>query len=179
MEGIPAHDEVPQYQEPQPEHLEAPPDFRPFFTMIEDTESGDQYHPSVHYIFADDDQDILTDAALTAIDQSAGSTSETEERIIVIDMAADGKNVTSATSLSQNWQNVKVAITSAPSWDDTTGSAERGLMMKISGTENKIVESEKPKNARYMDELVRSFGECIDRLESIMGVRDELAFKRE
>jgi len=174
MAGLPAtEEEVAQYQEPEPEHLQPPPDFRPFFTVIEDPESGDHYHPSVHYVFADDDQDILTDAALTAIDQPAGSTSEIEERIIVVDMAADGKSITSAKSLSQKWQNLTAAIAQAPSWDDTTGGTEKVLMLKISGAEHKDDNAEKPKHVYYVDELVRSFGESIDWLEGIIGVREE------
>src|SRR4051812_14547588 len=42
---------------------------RPFFTLIEDTVSSEHHHPTVHYIFADDDSDIITEAACRALMQ--------------------------------------------------------------------------------------------------------------
>lgn len=42
------------------------PAFNPFFTLVEDATTSEHYHPTVHYIFSDDDTDILTDAALRA-----------------------------------------------------------------------------------------------------------------
>ncbi|KAL4974097.1 hypothetical protein BDW66DRAFT_92008 [Aspergillus desertorum] len=41
---------------------------QPFFTMIEDTHTSEYYHPTVHYIFSDDDTDIITEAALRALE---------------------------------------------------------------------------------------------------------------
>lgn len=43
------------------------PDFKPFFTLIEDQNSGDYHHPTVHYIFSDDDPDFITEASLRAL----------------------------------------------------------------------------------------------------------------
>ncbi|QKX64558.1 uncharacterized protein TRUGW13939_11733 [Talaromyces rugulosus] len=43
------------------------PDFKPFFTLIEDENSGDYHHPTVHYIFSDDDPDLITEASLRAL----------------------------------------------------------------------------------------------------------------
>lgn len=44
------------------------PSFQPFFTLIEDTLTNEHHHPTVHYIFADDDADIITDAALRSLE---------------------------------------------------------------------------------------------------------------
>ncbi|KAF1838568.1 hypothetical protein BDW02DRAFT_585836 [Decorospora gaudefroyi] len=60
-------DDVP-YPEPSSEQtLLPPPNFRPFFTLIEDTTSGEHYHPYVHYVFADDDPTILTAASMRGL----------------------------------------------------------------------------------------------------------------
>ncbi|OJZ81548.1 hypothetical protein ASPFODRAFT_51939 [Aspergillus luchuensis CBS 106.47] len=42
--------------------------FQPFFTLIEDANSSEYHHPTVHYIFSDDDTDIVTEAALRALE---------------------------------------------------------------------------------------------------------------
>jgi hypothetical protein len=43
--------------------------FQPFFTLIEDTLTHTHHHPTVHYIFADDDTDIVTEAACRSLVQ--------------------------------------------------------------------------------------------------------------
>lgn len=56
------------YPEPDSEHtLLPPPNFNPFFNIIEDTTSGEHYHPYVHYVFADDDPVIVTAAAMRSL----------------------------------------------------------------------------------------------------------------
>lgn len=60
----PDDDEIP-YPEPSSEQtLLPPPNFRPFFTLVEDSTSGEHYHPYVHYVFADDDPVIVTAASM-------------------------------------------------------------------------------------------------------------------
>jgi hypothetical protein len=60
-------DEAP-YPEPSSEQtLLPPPNFKPFFTLIEDTTSGEHYHPYVHYVFADDDPAIVTAASMRSL----------------------------------------------------------------------------------------------------------------
>jgi hypothetical protein len=62
-----ADDEIP-YPEPGSEHtLLPPPNFNPFFTIVEDTTTGDHHHPFVHYVFADDDPAIVTAAAMRSL----------------------------------------------------------------------------------------------------------------
>jgi hypothetical protein len=61
-------DEVVPYPEPSSEQpLLSPPNFRSFFTLIEDTTSGEHYHPYVHYVFADDDPTIVTAASMRGL----------------------------------------------------------------------------------------------------------------
>jgi hypothetical protein len=52
-------------QEPQ---TTTNPPFQPFFTLIEDAHTSEYYHPTVHYIFSDDDTDIVTEAALRSLE---------------------------------------------------------------------------------------------------------------
>lgn len=60
-------DEIP-YPEPGSEQtLLPPPNFNPFFTLIEDSTSAEHYHPYVHYVFADDDPVIVTAAAMRSL----------------------------------------------------------------------------------------------------------------
>lgn len=42
--------------------------FKPFFTLIEDVNSSDHHNPTVHYIFSDDDTDLITEAALRSLE---------------------------------------------------------------------------------------------------------------
>lgn len=44
------------------------PQFHPFFTLIEDAQNSEYFHPTVHYIFSDDDTDIVTEAALRSLE---------------------------------------------------------------------------------------------------------------
>ncbi|KAF1913737.1 hypothetical protein BDU57DRAFT_558704 [Ampelomyces quisqualis] len=56
------------YPEPSSEQtLLPPPNFNPFFTLIQDTTSGEHYHPYVHYVFADDDPAIVTAASMRSL----------------------------------------------------------------------------------------------------------------
>ncbi len=60
-------DDIP-YPEPTSEQtLLPPPNFRPFFTLIEDITSGEHYHPYVHYVFADDDPVVITAASMRSL----------------------------------------------------------------------------------------------------------------
>lgn len=56
------------YPEPTSEQaLLPPPNFRPFFTVVDDTTTGEHYHPFIHYVFADDDPVIVTAAAMRSL----------------------------------------------------------------------------------------------------------------
>ncbi|KAJ4293198.1 hypothetical protein N0V90_008480 [Kalmusia sp. IMI 367209] len=60
-------DDIP-YPEPTSERtLLPPPNFRPFFTIVDDSATGEYYHPFVHYVFADDDPVIVTAAAMRSL----------------------------------------------------------------------------------------------------------------
>ncbi|KAK0252731.1 hypothetical protein B0A54_00384 [Friedmanniomyces endolithicus] len=166
----------PAYEEAAAEDLLPPPDFKPFFTIVEDAEGTEHHHPTVHYIFADDDPEDLTSAMLAAIDQGAavGTRPELEERVILLDMDADGKQIITASSLSARWQATKVDIGQAPSWGGASQGADGGLMLKISGKEiAKPANKQQKKGTGSIEELVRSFGERLDGLGEILGTHGE------
>jgi hypothetical protein len=67
-EEPPYEDADAPYPEPTSEQtLLPPPNFNPFFHLIEDSTTGEHYHPYVHYIFADDDPVIITAAAMRSL----------------------------------------------------------------------------------------------------------------
>lgn len=135
-----------------------PPNFQPFFALIEDTSTGEHYHPSTFYIFSDDEPEIITDASICALNSSAApSTAQAyadlassavvhtsplpapklrmKERYLVIDMAPDGQAVVEAQSLSKEWQVTGTAVSAAPTWDEEAKEAgSTGLMLRVEGT---------------------------------------------
>jgi hypothetical protein len=60
-------DETKDHPEEGQEQPVSHPAFQPFFTLIEDAHTSDYYHPTVHYIFSDDDTDIVTEAAIRSL----------------------------------------------------------------------------------------------------------------
>jgi hypothetical protein len=54
---------------------------QPFFMLVEDTVTREHFHPTVHYIFADDDQELVTEAALQSLRGTGfdGRTSRNDE----------------------------------------------------------------------------------------------------
>lgn len=77
----------------QDDGAQAPP-FQPFFTLIEDAHTAEYHHPTVHYIFSDDDTDIVTEAALRSLeaqqDAQAGLKRDQPQRQEEVD--EDGKS---------------------------------------------------------------------------------------
>ena len=173
-----------EYEEPVDEELLHPADFRSFFTLIEDTDVREYHHPTVHYIFSDDDPEILTSAVLETLDHTQEqshakqtATSETaQERYVIIDIGADGKSVASASSLSSDWQALKTSITQAPSWGESNTQEDRGLMLKVSGRYYGKVDTSKAGKRRQeqainVEEMVKIYGERMERLDDVLGRR--------
>lgn len=61
--------------------------FNPFFTLIEDTTTSEHFHPTVHYIFSDDDTEVLTEVSLEALSLPASTHSN--------DLASSGAGASS------------------------------------------------------------------------------------
>lgn len=54
--------EEPELDHPDQEHQQSLPPFQPLFTLVTDSTTGATHHAHVHYIFSDDEPDLLTDA---------------------------------------------------------------------------------------------------------------------
>lgn len=61
----PDQDDHDDHNQPEPN---TSPQFQPFFTLIEDEHTSEYFHPTVHYIFSDDDTDIVTEASLRSLE---------------------------------------------------------------------------------------------------------------
>ncbi|KAF3918836.1 hypothetical protein ABW20_dc0101324 [Dactylellina cionopaga] len=149
-------------QQQQPSQLPPAP-FIPFFTLIQDATTSSHFHPTVRYVFSDDEFDPLailpsppnvpsnnTTAPNSLSNSAAGATANNahpnsnphsgsgsqadvdsngsgqfgrrdgagrnNERVILVDVSADGQGILSAHSLSAEWQVSGVSVTKAPTW---------------------------------------------------------------
>jgi hypothetical protein len=155
----------------------APPDFKPFFALVEDPITGEYHHPEVHYIFADDeDQGVLTSAALRAIgkeDNTLQDGEDAEERVAIIDMDSDGRTVLGISSLSPEWQALRTQVWQAPGrTDNKQGTADRGLMLRVSGKETSAPSGTGKQNVEDLDVLVKNFGLALESLDEVLGEED-------
>lgn len=137
----------------------------------------------MHYIFSDDDTEILTSAALEAMskngtegdeqgpgaDEAEDEQAEQEERVVIVDIAADGKSIANVSSLSKEWQALKTEVGAAPSMGDSTAEegGERGLMLKISGTE--AADGLELGKEEDLEGLMRKFGDVLAGLDEVVG----------
>ncbi|KAK7188607.1 hypothetical protein DPSP01_005568 [Paraphaeosphaeria sporulosa] len=219
--GYEAHDGVYEdedgipYPEPTSEQtLLPPPNFKPFFTVVDDTTTGEHYHPFVHYVFADDDPVIVTAAAMRSLglddtqylprpeggdklqDQELVDDEEneppvesplppplpaTQERFIIIDVAADGQTIVDAQSMSPDWQITNASTRIAPSFDES--SPDSGHMLQIEGVElprkNKAKAKAQPGETKLGEARDRSQGDIFGALESlVIGVEGNLEVAR-
>ena len=172
----------PQYPSAAPGELLPPPDFRPFFTLIEDPETGEHHHPSIHYIFSDDNPDFLTSTVVDAMDQEqAGTSSEQKgdnnrERMILLDIAPDGKTVNEVQSLSPHWQILRTTVGQAPSWADEGSRKDiPGLMLNIQGLESSKLKSQLNRRSNSQEDtmarieaMIGGYTNCLSTLEGVV-----------
>lgn len=161
--------------EPRPDEtsLTTPPDFKPFFALVEDPVTGEYHHPEVHYVFSDDEeQGVLTHAALDAIDREDNTLHEgegegQEERVAIIDMDYDGRTVLGVSSLSPEWQALRTEIWQAPGRADGSrhGGTDRGLMLRVSGKE---VDGRARHALEDVNAMVEDFGRGLQDLDDVM-----------
>lgn len=146
-----------------------PQDFKPFFTLIEDADTGDVHHPTVHYVFSDDDPDLLTSAALNGLEYDEQECDNTKDRFMLVDVGADGKAIKYVSSFTPNWQATHTEVSQAPSWSAEAKSAEKAMMLRISGKEA-FRESGNGKQQRraQLEQLVQDFNEQLGALEELM-----------
>lgn len=178
--------------------------FHPLFTHLNILQGSTEttYHPTVHYIFSDDDPELLTSAALMALERgergechpetSHPAPGEVEERVILIDLSPSdtssgtGYEVTAAKSLSGNVGVVGAEVLAAPSWEGGRlgkgDGVEKG-MLRISGRESSEGqcldggegEGEVWPEVRGTEgELRLGLDELVARFERGMGVLDDV-----
>lgn len=164
--------------------------FQPFFSLIEDTTTHEHFHPTVHYIFADDDADIITEAACRSLALDDGSEAITsamesrylpsykpgvKEHYLVLDIrpadgdegTAGGLEVTHAQSLSSEWQVLRTSITQAPTIGDT--QEDEGLMLRVGGRGNTPLEAQgRTTEGETMEEMIERFQKRLDDVRQVM-----------
>lgn len=74
------------------EQPQSHPTFQPFFTLFEDAHTSDYHHPTVHYIFSDDDTDIVTEAALRSLSAQQEALSDSKKDQIAQTQASNLQN---------------------------------------------------------------------------------------
>ncbi|KAG9846157.1 hypothetical protein KCU98_g6851, partial [Aureobasidium melanogenum] len=172
----------PQYPSAAPGELLPPPDFRPFFTLIEDPDTGEHHHPSVHYIFSDDNSDLLTSTIVDAMGQEQHGTSpepkidNDRERMILLDIAPDGKTVNEVQSLSPHWQVLRTTVGQAPSWADEGARKDiPGLMLNIKGMESSKLKSQSSRRNNTQEDtmtrveaMIAGYTSCLSTLEGVV-----------
>jgi len=193
----PAGDDAP----PKPNALEdeatdstpllRPPNFAPFFTLLNTTSSSVTHHPTVHYIFSDDtsDSDPITSATFQVLDDPSPSSSpprntndghdhdiNTKERFVLVDMDATGTKVLSAQSMSPDWAVTSTELSPAPTWDrDGEGKQEeeeeRGLMLRIEGMEVPRDKGAEQMDEKGLEDLVQEYERGMEQLRRVVDAR--------
>ena len=161
------------YESPSDNQLLPPPTFRPFFTLVEDAASGEHYHPTVHYFFSDDDPDGLTSSLLDAMH----SQQDPNHRLLLVDVAQDGRTVTSAHSLNSSWQIASTSTVPAPSWTDSgPATASEGLMLKLEGQEAQTPFDSKAEDAvQRMESDIEAFRNRLAHLQNVLAEGNDLS----
>lgn len=158
-------------------------DFQPFFTLIENPSTSEHHHPTVHYIFADDDAEIITEAACRALAQDdtqhiPTQTQEDEnsklpppvdgvrEHYVLMDVqpSESGYQVTKVHSLSSEWQVLNASITNAPTIDGTDAESGEGLMLKIEGI-GAVTHMESVGSGKRKEKAKESLPQMVERFE--------------
>lgn len=209
------HESNASYQNPETQQP-----FQPFFTLIEDRATNEHHHPvAVHYIFEDDEPDIITEAACRSLQQSenAESLHSTEENTqneeempsrlpppqpgvrehyLILDvqpstdvphqhssdrlpspspssvetaqalMKSYPYTVTSAQSLSADWQILRTSITDAPTMN-SEHEVNDYLMLRIEGRGNSP-DKAPSKEREALEEMVERFQTRLTEIRHLM-----------
>ncbi|KAK5659288.1 hypothetical protein OQA88_1381 [Cercophora sp. LCS_1] len=144
---------VEQGQEPHSTHdgLQ-PPSLAPVFALISSSTPPatrqNISHPTVHYIFADDDPELWTEALAQHHRAGGADDAEVSERAIVLDMVpADnelGFAVASASSLSPDWAVTSAELSRMGGLAAAHGDGPGALMLRIEGVSAEVSEGPSP-----------------------------------
>ncbi|KAI0126639.1 hypothetical protein BJ170DRAFT_414074 [Xylariales sp. AK1849] len=147
------------YEQPGVGQEHQTPPFAPIYTLVNNTSTRTTHHPQVHYIFSDDDPDLLTQALAQQHDANLNESASgpaPNHRAVLLDLAQDsegGYDVSWASSLSPSWAviDAQVSRISPPSSDSDGGnnsSTEKSkrkpdrLMLRVEGVESGVLGSE-------------------------------------
>lgn len=121
--------------------------FQPIYTLVNNASTKTTHHPRVHYIFSDDDPDVLTQALAQQHDANLNESASgpaPDHRAVLLDLRPDKDgsfNVSWASSLSPSWAvlDAQVSRISPPSEDggNTSPSKKKPdrLMLRVEGIE--------------------------------------------
>ncbi|KAI9680359.1 MAG: hypothetical protein M1829_001245 [Trizodia sp. TS-e1964] len=131
----------------------APPSL-PFFALVSSLPFAPNptppttHHPTVRYIFADDDIDFLHHISAPPSSEPASPSDEPQERVLLLDINADCTRIRRAVSLSPDWQVTAAALERAPAWRPSgeggrvegagqleAGTEAGGWMLRVEGVE--------------------------------------------
>ena len=169
-----AEHEEDDYLDSPTHNLVAPHDFQPFFTLIEDSHTGEHYHPHVHYIFSDDDPDLLTTSIINA--SHPKKESRPTQRVVLVDLNQDGKTVDRVHSLSSDWQVSQIHVSQAPSWNEAASERiAQAMMLKIDGIEARKNDAEDDTDTEQhedavvqMESVIAGYGDKLARLQTLL-----------
>ncbi|KAI9861352.1 MAG: hypothetical protein M1830_006204, partial [Pleopsidium flavum] len=108
----------------------AKPHFTPFFTLIEDAHTTEHHHPTVHYIFSDDDTDLITEAALRTLEPASSSSTTTTTSTHQDPYNANAEN-------SENAENEPEKHSALP--PRRRGVTERYLLLDLSASGDAVI----------------------------------------
>ena len=88
-------------------------------------------------------------------------------------MDSDGRTVLGISSLSPDWQALQTQVWQAPGRSDNKqGTADRGLMLRVSGKETSTSSGAGKQNAEDLNALVKNFGVALESLDEVLGEED-------
>ena len=137
--------------------------FQPLFVVVRDATTGEYHHPHVHYIFEDDEPELVTGAIIESVEQETASPSrmQNEERLVLINMSKDGRSVQSTRSLTSQWQPTHTTLASAPTFEQ---APDASTMMTIEG--QGIGHTQQPATPTAVSETIKG-SNTFDRISSL------------
>jgi len=88
-------------------------------------------------------------------------------------MDSDGRTVLGISSLSPDWQALRTQVWQAPGRSDNKqGTADKGLMLRVSGKEVSACSAAGKRDAENLDALVKNFGTALESLDEVLGEED-------
>ncbi len=106
--------------------------FTPFFTLIEDAHTTEHHHPTVHYIFSDDDTDLITEAALRTLEPAPSSSTA-----ISADQDPPGTEATETAQSSEDVEDERAKHSALP--PPRPGVTERYVLLDVSASGDAVI----------------------------------------